>query len=154
MPRYIRQRLRQSCGPIVLMNAVKWAGYSLNRVEYLPHFAELCGYQIGSSFGIYCESLHEAILATPEVKLVKRLERPTLRQLDRFLDKGHAAIVRYAHRSGCHYVLVPKRTAKFYYCVNGSQVKTLVRISRKRFSKKLRYVFDGETSRTWIVEGV
>jgi len=154
MPRYIKQRHERSCGPTALMNAVKWAGYSLSYEDYIDYYAKLCDYKKGDDFGTHWLNLHRAILATPELKLVALLNRPTLRQLDRFLNKGFSAIVRYKHSKGGHFAFVPKHTAKFYYMVNGPRSKaTLCRISRKDISKKLRYVdLQGETSKIWILE--
>jgi hypothetical protein len=154
MPRYIRQKLAYSCGPIALMNAVKWAGYSLSRREYLDHYAHLCKYEKGFyGTGTQWKHMHKAIVATPELKLITKLENPTLRSLDRFLNKKYSAIVRYRHKQGGHYIFMPKRTTRFYYVVNDDSRFTLAKISRKNFSKKLRFKcpYD-EISKAWVLE--
>lgn len=151
----MRQKLVSSCGPVALMNAVKWAGYSLNREGYLAHYSSLCKFVAGRG-GTYCDKLEEAIVATPELALVEFLDRPTLRELDQALKKGYSIILRYRHDVCGHFIFIPKRTAKFYYVVNGGRSRpTLTRISRKTVSSYLRYSDDaGNTSMTWIVEGV
>lgn len=155
MPRYISQRRKTSCGPVAIMNAVKWAGYSLSREEYFAHYAKLCKYKVGSK-GTCDLNLETAIRETPEIELMAFIDNPKLRDLDYCLDKGCSAIVAYFHEKGGHYIFMPKRTPRFYYAVNATMKESaLARYSRKNISKKLRFKYEGVvSSRAWIVGAV
>lgn len=153
MTRYLRQRDRYSCGPHVLVNAMKFQGDSLaerkrNDLAAWKDYCGcgvLCGYQ-GSRNGTnvkvlsrYCEQLG-----------YRRLWAPNMRKMDLALRRGHAIIVqvRWKPDHG-HFFLVTKRRPKFFQCVNLYRGETIGWLSKRRFHREHRK--NVLEFRAWIV---
>lgn len=106
MPRYVRQRDNYSCGPVAMLNAMKWAGATWLRYVDLPSFRSLCrtDRRRGTSFtGMVRAARHMPVLgarrAKPKVKLA---------DIDAHLGHGGAVILGSVSEpmGGFHWFLV------------------------------------------------
>jgi hypothetical protein len=153
MVRYARQRDRYSCGPIVLLNALKWAGYQASVREYKKCLMERTSCDRSGTWG---GGIDWGLRHTSELAVKKVFHIPTLKELDKEIDKGRALIIRYLDGKGGHYVLCIGRTNKYYTLVNDTLNKTVTRCSRKMMAKVLRKkeVYPGEQkfSVAWSIE--
>jgi len=104
MPRYARQRNRYSCGPIAIINALKWAGKPASLAKYFDRFRRWCkcGYyerQIRQYVGTHRRNFDAALRrAGRNLFRVRYLAQPRLEQIDRHLEAGGAVILNYYWR--------------------------------------------------------
>lgn len=115
--KYITQRDKFSCGPIAVINALKWQGFCITE-KALPAVREMldCIRVHGTDvpqFAHFCESYRWP------------MERPTLTKVNSILRDGDAVVVNTRNRDDRgrigkegHYYLITKRTPRSFYCVN------------------------------------
>lgn len=108
MPRYVRQKDQFSCGPIAIMNALKWAGI---RTTYKTHFREirtLC--KTTASWGTTPENMTATIRKYCRCLNFTTKSLVTLREIDEHLASGGAVILEYWFRDEMdydgHYVFI------------------------------------------------
>ena len=136
MIRYTRQVLKNSCGPIAIINAMKWAGYMVPRAKWVKGIGGLC--EFSPKAGTSLQGMASAIKLLHQLELVEYKTRPTLKWLDQKFHEGCGIILKYEHRhkpSG-HFVFLPGRTRHYYEVVNKGK-KAHARIHRKTMSKLL-----------------
>ena len=163
--RYKRQRKNSYfCGPVALLNAMKFTGKQISWDKNREQLKTLCNYNQGS--GVTVNNLHLACIKIldPLFKPGRIVKKPNLTYMDKALNKGQAIVLRFFHgpyysRSG-HYVLVVGKTNKTYAVVNlGNYYKTVTRVSRKGMSKMLRFTdhrrrnkYSAAYSAAWTVD--
>jgi hypothetical protein len=155
MLRYTKQFNESSCGPVALLNAIKWAGYVATNKSHLRYYKNLCKYNEGT----YSKDLHRALKTVPELKIVKRSRSLTLCKLDKQLDIGNAVILtEHVNWEPGHYVFVSKRTSCFYTVINyysgkTDTFKTIKRVSRTKMSKLLsQKSMHGDKPEAWFLK--
>lgn len=106
MPRYItKQRHSASCGPVAVINILKWLGRHATYDSHLKKFLKL-GWDVkdGMQFNKFSKSLKHF-----KIKY-KRHIQPSMREVIQMLDRGHAIVVLYKWfyrgRSGAHYAAI------------------------------------------------
>ena len=85
MPRYCKQQDQFSCGPVALLNAMKWAG---KRVSYgdLPALRLAC--KCVPSTGTVASNLARASRQLIDSHTIKHIHRPSLKLLNNHLEIG------------------------------------------------------------------
>lgn len=136
MVRYTRQVLKNSCGPIAIINAMKWAGYRIPRTKWVKGIGGLCDFHI--KCGTSIEGITSALKTLHQLELVEYKTRPTLKWLDKKFHEGCGIILKYehGHKPSGHFVFVPGRTRHYYNIVNKAR-RTRTRVHRKTMSKIL-----------------
>jgi hypothetical protein len=147
MTRYLKQWDYISCGPVAIINAMKWRGMKVSRRS---HFKKLkrkckCNHRDG---GTYKHDLTRAL--RNYLSNVKCKVQESINTLDRHLDSGGAVIIAYDYirnddvREG-HYVFCIGKTKHYYTLVNDVCTKngellpnTISKKSRKNMVKMLR----------------
>ena len=141
MIRYTKQRSKYTCGPTVIINAMKWVGLDASWNKDIEFCKDICGMDKDHK-GMWSWAMDEVLKVFPLFKIKKTLHMPKLKELDAQLDKNRAIVIAYLHRGGkCqsgHFMLCIGRTDKYYDVVNGTiKGKALSRISRKTMRKRL-----------------
>jgi len=155
MVRYLKQRDGYSCGPVAVLNAMKWAGFEVTG-ENLKVFRwiALCT----SPHGCWPRHLHNLIKLQFERKASAMKGKPTMKYMDKWLDQGNSIIMRYfwhdkeRNKRVGHYIFIPDRTEKYYkVCNDGRNRPALTMISRKTMNNYLRMQRKGDTCCTWFI---
>ena len=109
MARYTKQRDRYSCGPIAILNSLRWAGIDLSYPEGIKWLTSLsqCKKYYGSPHVFFNPALIEA---GKGIYSVKRTNRPTLKEIETHLHNLGAIVLSYSWRTeekdGRHYSLL------------------------------------------------
>lgn len=117
--RYVNiQPHKSSCGPVAIINALKWLGCSTSYRKMLPFFN--WNTEEGMHFDEMTQDLRKLGLR------FKVVDYPTIKDMERELDKGRALVYAYYwfekfERSG-HYVFVDRHTPKMFSVKNNSDV--------------------------------
>lgn len=93
MTRYISQRDKYNCGPIAVMNALKWAGENITYDE-LEQFKVLCKCNRHTG-GTEWAKLTTAVRKQQSIILSEVINKPSIKQIDNWLNKGNIVIVGY-----------------------------------------------------------
>jgi len=139
--RYIKQRDETSCGPIAIINILKWLGCNIT-YKYLDTARTLCGWESGNTAasGTTDRGLRFA-LNTLKIYAIHR-NSPNLKLLDNHLNKGGAAIVEYiiprcSIEKGWHFALCVGKENSSYIIVNDGY-STVSYYKRSTISKMWR----------------
>ena len=146
MTRYVRQRDKVNCGPVLITNILKWAGNDYAWKIEKPELVRLCGTSnnrlyFGCGQGRMQDVLQYATKHVQHKVQVTCKGHPTLALIDKALRTGTAAISYYRTKDDYfigHYFLCTERTPHFYTVVNLFKGKTTSRVSRKKMSKIIR----------------
>ena len=149
--RYIKQQEKTTCGPIVILNALKWAGCKVTLKKDKPRIKKLTrwtpkryydGFRGCTPYGISCalRKIKELEIA----HIVHGYKNDILRKLDSHLKRGEIAIIRYYWKEEnkvCgHYVLCIVGTSKTYKLVNYSVKDSVSRVHRKTLRDLLKNI--------------
>lgn len=156
-PRYIKQRDHHSCGPVALLNALKWAGY---KVSYNKHFRSIYRSCKCSDTGTFDCDFDSAIRRYRHLIVMPEdgpFEQPYIGLIDEHLDNGGAVVFSYIYKScrgmDSHLSLCIGRSGKTYMFVNDSEFKpTICKRKRKTVVKMLKFKDDGVGSFVWFIE--
>jgi hypothetical protein len=147
MQRYVKQYDGTSCGPIALINTLKWLGYSVS-YDFLNIAKHLCRWK-GIRGGTSDLDLEKALDYFRVEK--KRVVKPSIEELDKHLDSGGAAIISYFNiysmpgfkKNAGHFTLCIGRTDKTYLMVNDRTNRT----TNRRHRKTMKAILDHEVGR-------
>jgi len=152
MVRYIRQKDYTSCGPVALINILKWMGCDVTYDSYIGMARALCKHEPGADGGTEGKGM-ESALKKLGIKFTKR-KNPSLKQLDAHLDKGGSIVLDYCvphttkispiplDKGDYHYILCVGRTGKTYTVVNDGTKRTVGYRSRHMMQVMLEW--DGD----------
>jgi hypothetical protein len=96
--RYIGQRDHFRCGPIAVLNALKWAGVPVTEKKDLKRISKLCKCVAGR--GTPKRATTIALRKSKGIILSKKVKKPTLKVLDEWIDNGGAVLLRYTWKLG------------------------------------------------------
>jgi hypothetical protein len=129
-----KQRHKTSCGPVAMLNALKWKGYDDN-YDDIMRFSKR-----------HLRFKHKGMLYYTVERGLKKLGvkhkliyKITLPRIVRELNKGRAVILRYHwSRNHAHYVFIDGHTKHFIKAWNTGEGKT-TRFSKKRLRRYIDY---------------
>ncbi len=142
--RYCNQREKYSCGPVAILNALKWAGLkkTYKDVKEIEKGCPPDDYRIG---GINPNNFTRLFYKYGEHLIIRYRKNINIGELDKHLEMGHAAVInlrRFNFNRGWegHYFLVIGKSelAKCFKVVNGYGKPATIWMSRKEFIKHLR----------------
>jgi len=115
--RYLRQRDQFTCGPVAIMNAIRWAGGEARYEDKFDDYVERCRCvpPWGTKHGAFDRVLREEGGGLYEVR---RVYRPTIPQMTQHLLNGGAVILNY--RSGEKHKDRRKEKRHFYLLIEAS----------------------------------
>ncbi len=99
MIRYTKQRDKFSCGPVAIMNAVKWTGSECTYAKRIGLFQDLCLCKL--SGGTWHRNFDQALRRIAEAHGgfdVLRVHRPKLSRIEEHLRGGGIIILNYLWR--------------------------------------------------------
>lgn len=137
--RYCKQYDDWSCGPIAVLNILKWAGYP-HTTKHLPHLKRKLKHITGE--GTYVYMMTEVLRSYKRIKISPRVFRPSLRQICSRLDRGEIVLLTTAIMKGGkidhgHYCLcVGKSPNDTFFTIVNDDDKAEFRVSRKRFERE------------------
>lgn len=91
--RYVKQKDHYSCGPIAIMNALKWAGLYTTYKTHFHKIRSLCKTTI--SWGTTPDNMSAALLKHRKYLSFVTKSLVTLREIEKHLDSGGAVILEY-----------------------------------------------------------
>lgn len=116
--RWIRQRNSYTCGPVAIMNLLKWLGEKVIYAKDFEYWKNKCKTQK------YGTSLCDFVKVLYKIEGIKISPRnvPNIGVLDEALLQGRAIVMKSAYiEKGIyigHYYLITETTDKSYYCIN------------------------------------
>lgn len=133
-----KQQHTTSCGPVAVMNTIKWLGGSLPYRGYIDMFKTLY-WNTGGQSGQYPKYISSG-LKLFDIKY-KRTFHPVVKNIEDALDRGNGVILLYKWyikgRSGGHYVFIDKHTPKYFRAYN-SRLSGIPVESKDRFRSWFR----------------
>ena len=138
-PRYAKQPDSYSCGPIAILNALKWAGNKVTIRDHLKSLKVLCKCEIdGEKFGTAHKDFDKAIRKAGRRSLyVLRKTNVKLKDMIDHIDDGGAVALLYSYKKNgerCgHYILFVGHGKNVFYVVN--DCPTYKTLHRRRYRK-------------------
>ena len=143
--KWVRQRDSYSCGPVSVINVLKWKQYPITYAS-LPALRKLC--KCHPATGTDKEDL-EAALRVLGIRF-KRTMGPTMKEIDQHLSKGGVVLINYCITVG-HYALCVGRSNKTYTMVNAYDDFTLSTLARNEVKYMLEWWLDGQEHWVWFI---
>jgi len=146
--RYVRQRDNTSCGPVALINILKWQGLDVCYDEYIHFMRHLCDHTPGADGGTTEIGMRRALKSLGIKFKVYRMNK--LYKMDKHLDAGNIALLDYPVPYYCkggkidfckgdlHFALCIGRTPKTYTMVNDGTRNTVGHRLRSTMEKMFR----------------
>ena len=130
-----KQQHTTSCGPVAVINAIKWLGISIPYRKYINMFKMLY-WSTGGQRGQYPKYISSG-LKLFGVKY-KKLYHPTIKDIEEAIDRGSGVILQYKwyHKGniGGHYVFIDHHTPTRFRAYNARKDGTPV--EDKKYLKK------------------
>ena len=125
--RYIKQRDQYRCGPVAVINTLKFLGVSIT-YKSLPIIQELC--KCANPHGTDRYDFENA-LKKLGVKFERRV-RPTLKDIDRHINKGGAILMDYylGYEDGHYALCIGRKDKENYLLVNSDEGPTVAECHR------------------------
>lgn len=115
--RWIRQRNGSSCGPVCIMNLLKWLGEPVTYRHYSFFKKKLKCKEYGTPLADFVSVLYNI----EDIKISPRTV-PNIGIIDEALFQGRAVVMKSAYIENNeligHYFLITDRTDKSFFCVN------------------------------------
>lgn len=159
MTQYIKQRDKFRCGPVAILNSLRWAGADIS-TSYVYELTDKCAATPtngGTSHHALDRILREDGKGLLEVDLILK---PRMYEVEEHLQKGGSVILNYmwggeddTHR---HFVLLTEesKSGKTFEVVNGSRTQPAAsKIRRKTFARYFDFRND-ETAKAWLLTKV
>lgn len=141
MPRYCKQYSEYDCGPTAVLNALKWAGYSLTLQKGYKALRHRCGWEKGE--GTKAEDLVKTLKQYSKIKVKYLNKRVTLKDLDSVIENKQSFILLYIYKDKQgkdegHFVFGWGKDTRHYLVYNDTRRKPKKRLTRKLMNKYLR----------------
>jgi len=145
--RWVRQRDLYRCGPIAVLNILKWMGGPWTH-KMLPAVQILC--KCDADVGTSRQNIERAMKALGIIK--KRRVFPKLKEIDKHLDNGGVILLEYFwDKFYGHYALCIGRTEKHYLIVNDSYEKTVTKWKRNELRIIIKRCRGDEKPWAWFI---
>ncbi len=160
-PRYIKQRDKYRCGPVAIMNILKWSGETDSH-NYLRDWATyICGCEPphGTAHKEFEKGLRQASKCYGRSFTVRKVMHPTLAEIEKHLRSGGAVVMNYywerGKKNARHYsVLVDvSDSGRSFRVINGRRRGRAAKwISREDFKKwERRFQRTDKNHKAWFV---
>lgn len=137
MVKYSKQLNKTDCGPMAVLNALKWAGYPVSCRRGYKSIKKNCKWKAGQ--GTYYSDIYKTLQKYSKLKS-RIIKSPKLKELDSLLEKGYTFILLYTHKHGrcSHFIFCSGKSSKKYFFKNDSSVYTNRARVRKTINSYLR----------------
>ena len=114
--RWIRQRTWSGCGPVALLNLLKWLGEPVTYAKDYNYWRDKC---CCDREGTPLNCFVEALYSIEGIKIQPR-SVPSIEVIDQALLSGRAVLMKSSQGlEDGHFFLVADRGPKHFFCVNG-----------------------------------
>ncbi len=143
-PRYVKQRDQFSCGPVAIINILKWSGERFDCQDIIGPIQKLC--KCSNPTGTNHPNFDKALRATTKMLggfHVRRVYKPKLPEVEKHLREGGVVALNYSWRPkkekrGRHFMLLTgvSETGKSFLTVNdrGCALRRETRASIKNYN--------------------
>lgn len=154
--RYVGQKDGCNCGPISILNILKWCGYNATK-KYLKDLKKYCK---TTRAGTKSKNISFTLCRYKKIKS-KFVNKINLRILDIYLDSGHAALILQSKwtkdEPERHYFIIIEKKEKFgriyYKTINWGPDKKVAYLTRKKMVKVFKRSLRGNKDpRGWLVK--
>lgn len=153
MPRYVKQKDDSSCGPIAVINTLKWLGFNIS-YRWLDDVRDICKWTRDGTSDLDLEKA----LKYFKVKKKRRIQ-PSLEDIDKHIDSGGAVILSYFNvysmpgfkKDSGHFALCIGRTSRTYMMVNDRTNRTKNKRYRDTMKAILANESDGYKCWAWFI---
>lgn len=157
MIRFAKQRNTYSCGPVAIINALKWAGRNITYIKHFKKIKKLC--YTTSEYGTTPDGITNALEHYKKYISFERKELITLREIDQHLSEGGALILEYwfkecGNNYDGHYSFIFRMNEKDFIAVNNMNeitVKKCNRVSLRNILSCKKYRHTGSPS-AWLID--
>jgi hypothetical protein len=160
-PKYLRQRDDFSCGPIALMNVLKWAGYNITYKDH-TRFVKMCKC---SKTGTFSDAFDDALRRYTKLMVLPDdgpFPAPKIELVDECLAVGGVVVFSYFYKYGgktriSHLTVCIGAQDGRYVFVNDSPQylkRTITTHKRKTVVKMLQFRDCGSECDVWFVHKV
>ncbi len=160
--RYVKQRDHYSCGPVAIMNVLKWVGVRFNYQERIKVLQEACDCvpTRGTRHAAFDRALRHVVGLLPVDVRVRRVHRPKLSQIEEHLLSGGIVVLNYRWKTdeegfSRHFVLLTKVSGngKYFLTANDSTGGPAARVINRATLKKfnLRFQRPDPHYKAWFV---
>lgn len=149
--RYIKQRDKSSCGPIALINILKWLGYHIT-YDFLDIARWACDWQDGRCIdaGTLDRDMNKA-LKYFKIKN-KKILNPKIKDINKHLKAGGIVLIGYClpRESTNHFSLCIGTYERYYIMVNDDLNETIIARTKKEIKKYIRKKLS-EPCYVWLI---
>lgn len=156
--RYIGQRDQYSCGPLAILNILKWAGYDITS-KYLPNLRRYCK---TDENGTDTKNISKVLERYSKLK-VECVPFITIKNLHNHIENGGAAIIEVSwfdeikkQTTGHYYIIVGMfkySNTTSYKVINWRSGFTKNMANRKAIVREFRKCIRSENNpRAWLIE--
>lgn len=160
-PRYLKQRDEFRCGPVAIMNVLKWSGGLLSHDNMRDPLTKMCKCTSeggGTGHGVFDQVLRK-FGKRYKSYAVRRVMRPTLAQIEEHLREGGALVLNYCwnYRGGedRHYSVVVgiSDSGRSFRVVNGRKRGRAAKwIRREKFKNwEQRFQRTDKIHKAWFI---
>lgn len=158
MVRYVKQRDETSCGPVAIINVLKWMGYKVS-YDFIHTARYLCNWEDTWSADPGATDLDvERALKKLDIKKKRRI-KPTLKEIDKHIDSGGIILLGYYNVYSLpgfklhegHYSLCIGRTKKTYIMVNDLPDTTVGKRHRSAMQRIVNNKVNGRKCWAWFI---
>jgi hypothetical protein len=155
MPRYARQKKSSfNCGPVAILNCLKWAGAKVNVRQHLPYLEFAVRIHDNAEDPGTLDHDFDRVLRYSASKnlSVLRPKRLTLRALEKHLDQGGAVAVGYYFSGGGgHFTLLVGTKGRGFIAANDTRADKCRTLSYKRRATVAGWV-KNQNNGFWLLE--
>ncbi len=140
--RYVGQRDKSSCGPIAILNILKWAGKKISAKKNINIIRDMCKCGMYGNLGTRPSRLDIVINNIKSIKVKRTKHFAKMGEVNKHIDSGGACVMRIVwsdrKKTQGHYTLCVGRNKRGYKMVNlYSDRKTLCYANKKQMKEML-----------------
>lgn len=150
--RYLKQKDTFRCGPVAVVNTLKWAGYPATYKTVLCLSTIM---RTDPLKGTRRNDIDKALNIFTQILRYKKKQRPAAEHIIQHLDNGGAALVLIAYEKGDtegHYFFIDKRDDEHFNAINLYDNVTQKDISLAGLEILLWAKRKNKGSKAWLIE--
>ncbi len=157
--RYIKQVDRTSCGPVALINVLKWLGCDVSYNNFIYMSKCICDWKdprYEEDGGVVNDGMDKAL---NYFKInFKAIDNPKLSDFDTHLENGGAILISYIpilnskkHEQCGHISFCIGKSSKMYVMVNDCFNKTIIKRHARTIERILKSKIDDADFKVWLI---
>lgn len=153
--RYVIQKDNINCGPLSILNMLKWCGYNATR-KYLKDLKTYCK---TTKYGTENKNISQTLKRYKNIKF-KKINKVDTKILNHYLNNGYAAIIlisKWIDSPKRHYFVITEKKEKynyvFYKAINWSTDGKIIWLTKEKLIKAFkRSLIMEKDPKIWFVK--